>query len=183
MLTTDELIKEISVTMVKTKVIRLSAIIETQNFALHDLIDITFHPDKNIAFRAAWILENLFLKKPETFVDDIAYLFDRIKDVKNESCKRHYAKITMHLTASKAPLKIKEKLSQIDLEPAIEQLFDWMIDPRARVAIKVFASQALFNMRHQFPWITEELKNQLQFLMRNGTAGMQSRGKKLLAQL
>src|SRR5258708_664279 len=115
MLTTDELIKEISTTMVKTKVVKLTAILQKQDFALRDLFDITFHPDKNIAFRAAWILENLFLQKPEIYLNDIDYLFERIKDVKNESCKRHYAKIVMHITDPKAPSSIKQKLEEINL--------------------------------------------------------------------
>ena len=181
--TPDELIKEISATIGKTKVVTLSAILEQQRFALRDLIDITFHPDKNVAFRAAWILENLFLKNPENYLDDMGYLFSRIKDVTYESCKRHYAKIVMHVTDPKAPTRIQQKLQGIDLEPTVEQLFDWMIDPKVKVAIKVFASRALFNMKDQYPWIAEELKNQIRFLMRDGSAGIQSRGRKLLSQL
>jgi hypothetical protein len=183
MLTTDELIKEISATMIKAKVAKLSAIIKKQQFALKDLIGITFHPDKNVAFRAAWILENLFLQKPESYLDDMDYLLSRIKDVKNPSCKRHYAKIVMHITSPKAPLNIQQKLAETDLEPIVEQFFDWMIDPKVRIAVKVFAAQTLFNIRHRYPWITEELANQIQFLMRNGSAAIQSRGRKLLSRL
>ena len=183
MLTADELIKEISTTMVKTKVVKLSIILKKQQFALPDLIDITFHPDKNIAFRAAWILENLFLKNPESYLNDMSYLFSRIKDVKYPGCKRHYAKIVMHITDPKTPLSIQQKLDEIDLEPIVEQFFDWMIDPKVRIAVKVFASQALFNVRDRHPWITEELANQIEFLMRDGTAAIQSRGKKLLSKL
>ncbi len=183
MLTTDELIKEISATLAKKKVDKLSAILDKQQFALRDLIGITFHQDKNIAFRAAWILENLFLKKPESYLADVEYLFSCIKEVKNESCKRHYVKIVMHITSPKALLAISEKIKEIDLEPTVEQFFDWMIDPKVRIAVKVFASEALFNLRHRYPWITEELKEQIQFLMRDGTAAIQSRGRKMLARL
>ena len=87
MLTTDELIKEISATLVKKKVDKLTAILDKQQFALRDLIDITFHPDKNIAFRAAWILENLFLKKPGSYLDDMDYLLGRIKMLKTKAAK------------------------------------------------------------------------------------------------
>jgi hypothetical protein len=65
----------------------------------------------------------------------------------------------------------------------VEQLFDWMIDPKVLIAVKVFASEALFNVRSRYPWITEELINQIRFLMQDGTAAIQSRGKKLLAKL
>lgn len=183
MLTADELIKEISTAMGKIRVVKLKAILEKQQFALPGLIDITFHPNKNIAFRAAWILENLFLQKPERYLNDLGYLLLRIKDVENPGCKRHYAKIVMHITSPKAPLSIQQKLAEIDLEPAAEQFFDWIIDPKVLIAVKVFAVQALFNIRHRYPWIAEELANQIQFLMRNGSAAIQSRGKKLLSQL
>jgi hypothetical protein len=183
MLTADELIKEISATIGKLKVLKLSAILKKQQFALRDLIDITFNPDKNVAFRAAWILENLFLQKPDSYIDDLDYLLSRIKDITNPGCKRHYAKIIMHITLSKAPLGIQQKMAGTDLEPIIEQLFDWMIDPKVRIAAKVFAAQALFNIRHGYPWITEELANQIQFLMRNGSPAIQSKGKKLLSEL
>jgi hypothetical protein len=183
MLTRDELINEISKTIVKIKVDKLTAILKKQQFALRDLIDITFHPDKNIAFRAAWILENLFLQKPESYLDDLDYLISRFPEVKNESCKRHYAKIAMHIAKPKAPLPIREKLKAIDLEPVVEQLFDWMIDPKVRIAVKVFACDALFNLRERYPVIKEELADQLRFLMRDGTAAIQSRGRRLLSQL
>ncbi|MDB5152647.1 MAG: hypothetical protein JWR54_1398 [Mucilaginibacter sp.] len=169
--------------MGKMRVVKLKAVLEKQQFALPGLIDITFHPNKNIAFRAAWILENLFLQKPERYVNDMDYLLLQIKDVENPGCKRHYAKIVMHITSPKAPLSIQQKLAEIDLEPVAEQFFDWIIDPKVLIAVKVFAVQALFNIRHRYPWIAEELANQIQFLMRNGSAAIQSRGKKLLSQL
>jgi hypothetical protein len=183
MLTKDELINEISKTIVKTKVEKLTAILDKQQFALRDLIDLTFYKDKDIAFRAAWILENLFLKKPETYPEDLECLVSRMSDVIYPSCQRHYAKIMMHITAKKAPAIIRQKLEMIDLEPVVEKLFDWLIDPKVLIAVKVFASDALFNLRQRYPWISEELKEQVKFLMRDGTAAIQSRGRKLLAKL
>jgi hypothetical protein len=183
MLTSNELIKQISTTIGKSKVINLSRVLKNEHFALRDLIDVTFHPDKNIAFRAAWILENLFLESPQNYLDDMDYLLSRIRDVKNESCKRHYAKIMMHITDAKASAPVKQQLQQADLDAVVEKLFDWLIDPKALIAIKVFTSQALFNVRKRYPWITEELAAQILFLMRDGTAAMQSKGKKLLALL
>jgi hypothetical protein len=183
MLTQDGLVKEISKTLVKTKVLKLSLILEKQNFSLRDLVEVTFHPDKQIAFRAAWILENLFLKNPEAFADELGYLLSRVNDVNNPGCQRHYAKIIMHITAPKAPASIREKLAETDLEPIAGRLFDWMIDPKVLVAVKVFAAQALFNMRKRYPWINDELGEQIKFLMRNGTAAIQSRGRKLLSAL
>jgi len=183
MITHDELIKQISATIGKVKVLELSAILKKQDFALRDLIDLTFHPDKDIAFRAAWILENLFLENPECYKQDLPYLISRVPDVEHFSCQRHYAKILTHITAKKPPMLISNQLKEIDLELVVEKCFDWMIDPKIKVAVKVFSSEVLFNLKDRYPWIKEELADQLQFLMRNGSPGIQSRGKKLLGLL
>jgi|SRR6185312_2060403 len=179
----EALLKQISGTIGKMKVLVLTRILTEEHFALHDLIDLTFYPDKNIAFRAAWILENVFLQNPARYEPDLGYLLSRIHEVKYESCQRHYAKIMMHITNKKAPQKLQQKLMQLDLEPVVEQCFDWMINPKVKIAVKVFASEALFNLSGRYPWIAEELANHLQFLMRNGTAAIQSRGRKLLLEL
>ncbi|MDF2433887.1 MAG: hypothetical protein JWP44_3518 [Mucilaginibacter sp.] len=179
----DDLLKQLSSTIGKTKVLELSRILKEQQFALRDLIDLTFYADKDIAFRAAWILENIFLQDLFLYENDLEYVVSRIKDVKYASCQRHYAKILMHITDTKTLPVIKEKLQGLDLEPAVEQCFDWMIDPKVKIAVKCFAADALFNLRCRYPWIREELANQVQFLMRNGTAAIQSRGRKLLAML
>jgi len=183
MISQAELIKQISGTIGKTKVLELTRILMEQQFDLRDLVDVTFHPDKNIAFRAAWILENLFLDDPARYEPELEYLLSHIKLIKHESCRRHYTKILMHITSPKALPLIKNKLTQINMEPAVEQCFDWMIDSKVRVAVKVFASEALFKLRYRYPWIKDELAEQIKFLMRNGTAAIQSRGKKLLAAL
>ena len=179
----DELIAQISSTIGKIKVLELTHILKSQHFALRDLIDITFYAEKDIAFRASWLLENLFLQSPLTYEGDLEYLLSRVKAVAHPSCKRHYAKIVMHVTSPKGPAALKARLQNIDLEPVIEQCFDWMIDPKIKIAVKVFAGEALFNMRHKHPWLAEELANQLQFLMRDGSAAIQSRGRKLLDTL
>lgn len=179
----EELLKQLSATMGKTKVTALSRILKEQQFALRDLVDITFFADRNIAFRACWILENMFLHDPVSYAADLRYLLSRIPEVKHESCQRHYTKILMHITNKRSPQIIHDILQKTDLEPAMEQCFEWLIDPKVKIAVKVFASEALFNLRVRYPWITEELSNQIKFLMRNGSAAIQSRGRKLLALL
>jgi hypothetical protein len=183
MLTSAQLIQQITSTIGKVKVIELSKILKEQQFALHDLIDITFNENKDIAFRAAWLLENIYLKEPEQYLNDMGYLLKRFPEVSYPSCQRHYAKIIMHITSPKAPACIQIQLQETDLNLIIDKLFDWMIDPKVKIAVKVFASEALFNMRNNYTWIAEELANQIQFLMRDGTMAIQTRGRKILKLL
>jgi hypothetical protein len=183
MISKDELIKQISNSLGKARVLKLGQMLCEQQFALCDLVDVTFYPDKVIAFRASWILENVLLADPLKYEADLEYLLSRFKDVKYPGPQRHYAKILMHLTDPGMLTAIKNKLQILDLEPAVEQCFDWMIEPKVKIAVKVFASEALFNLRYRYPWVAEELENQIKFLMRNGSPAIQSRGKKLLAQM
>ncbi len=183
MLSREDLLKQLSDTIGKRKVLELSRILKEEHFALRDLIDLTFYSDKDVAFRAAWILENMFLENPASYDEDVEYLVSRFDDVAYPSCQRHYAKIMMHITAKKTPETIRLKLEQMNLEPVVERCFDWLIDPKILVAVKVFAGEALFNLRQRYPWIKEELAEQIKFLMRDGTAAIQTRGRKLLAEL
>jgi hypothetical protein len=178
-----QLIKQIIDTIGKVKVLELGKILTERKFNLRDLVDVTLHPEPDIAFRATWILENVFLQDPEIYLRDLEYLLSKMEVVKAPGSKRHYAKIVMHITDPKAPQIIKDKVQTIDLEQIVEQLFDWMIDPQIKIAVKAFAAEALFNLRHRYDWIAEELANQLQFLMRDGSAAIQTRGKKLLKEL
>jgi hypothetical protein len=178
-----ELIKQITATIGKVKVLELSKILTGRNFNLRDLIDVTLHPEPDIAFRATWILENVFLQDPEIYLPELEYLLSKITVVKAPGSKRHYAKIMMHITEQGAPKIIKDKVQTIDFKPVVEQLFDWMIDPKIKIAVKASDAEALFNLRYRYGWITEELVNQLHFLMRNGSAAIQARGKKLLKEL
>jgi hypothetical protein len=182
-MTSDQLIQKIANTIGKLKVLELGRILTEEKFQLRDLIDITFHPDKPLAFRAAWLLENMFLKDASAFTDNLEYLVARFPEVTNPGCQRHYAKILMHATEEKESSPIKLQINSLDLEATVEQLFEWMIDPTVKIAVKVFAGWALLNLRHRYPWIADELPAQLEFLMRDGTAAIQTAGRKMLEEL
>jgi hypothetical protein len=128
-------------------------------------------------------LEHTLLADLAVYKNELDYFLAALKHIKYASCQRHYAKILMHITDRKVPEDVKSNIKQIDLQPAIEQCFDWMIDTKVKIAVKVFAARALCNLHSRYPWIKEELANQLQFLMRNGSPAIQSCGKKLLMKL
>ncbi|HWZ36575.1 MAG TPA: hypothetical protein VNW51_10465 [Mucilaginibacter sp.] len=179
----QKLIERIKETIGKLKVLELSNILKKEQFDLRELIQITHHKKEAIAFRAAWILENLYLQQPEIYVSHVEDIFGAMPAIKWPGVKRHYAKIVMYTTSPKAPKAINDKLAGLDMEPVIERLFDWIIDADVKIAVKVSAAEALYNLRMQHEWIKDELCNQLEFLMRDGSAAIQSRGKKLLKGL
>ena len=183
MLSRDELIKEFYKTFGKTKIAKLTTIINEQSLDVETLVDLTFHADRTLGFRAMWLLDSVMLSDVARYSANLKYFLSRVKEVRNESCKRHYARIMMHMTLPEAPDVVKATLQEIDLEDTVEQFFDWIIDPKVKIAVKIFAADTLFNLRHRYEWIGDELANQVAFMRRDGGPSIQVRGKRLLAAL
>lgn len=178
----ESLRKQIEVTLTKKKVLKLTEIVK-QDLPVKDLLEITFDADQQIGFRAAWILENLLLRNPSTIQENFDKLLFRFPQITNPSCKRHYVKILMHLTSPKANPAIKNKTATANLETVIETCFDWLIDPKVAIAVKAFCCEVLFNLRNRYGWIADELAREIEFLMKNGSPGIQAKGKRILKEL
>lgn len=123
---------------------------------IKDLIDLTFHPKKEVGFRAAWTLEYIFMNH-HCAGDHLDDLLSRFPDQKNQSCMRHYGKILAYLTGKKSTGLQPGQLEEIDFDPIIDVLFSWLIDDKVLVATKVHAMQALANLTPRYTWIKDEL--------------------------
>src|SRR5687768_10950860 len=100
-MTKDELLKEISQTLYKVRADKLAQLAATtQNLGL--LLDLTFYPKKEIAFRAAWILETVYFNNPVDFIPHLNDFKSAYCLQKNLSCQRHFTKIMMNITSSKS---------------------------------------------------------------------------------
>ena len=179
----QKLAEQINQTLGKVKVLQLTSALLAESTAGADLLALTLHPKKEIAFRAAWILENLFWADPLRFIDDIDDLATKLPLVKNESSLRHYFKILIQLTDKRIDKQIAQKISAMDMEPVISRCFDLLIDESSPIALKVFAMELLFNLRHREDWITETLIGQIQLLMEDGGPAIRARGRMVLRKL
>ena len=180
---TEALRQQIETTLTKEKVLNLTEIVKQQYINVKDLIKLTFDADQQIGFRAAWILENLLLKDEMLFLENLDELLLRFPQVNNPSCQRHYVKILMYLTSPEINPVIKIKIGTANLETIVETCFDWLINPKVAIAVKCLCCEVLFNLRNRYYWIDDELARQLEFLMKDGSPGIQSKGKKILKAL
>jgi len=64
-----------------------------------------------------------------------------------------------------------------------DQLFSWLIDPKIKVAVKVFSMSALADLCKKYPELQSELRLILEEQFPDGSAGFKSRARKVLAQL
>ena len=176
-MTKEELLEALKETLLKVKMQKLTDLCIKESYSYRDLIDLTFYHEEEIAFRAAWILESCLKHFAERFDPEIPYFLDCYPRQDNHSCRRHYTKIMMQLLKTR-PASIEPCTDQI-----VEATFEWLANERVPVAVKANCMTILFVLRKKHDWIEEELKAQIEFLMKNGTAGIQSRGKKILAML
>lgn len=148
----EAFLKDISISIGKRRSAELAERIATEGFSLYSLIDFSFHPKKEVAFHAAWILEQVSVKHPQVFAAITEEFLSRYPAQKNQSCCRHFTNIVIGLT--RQPDKT---LAKYDLEPIVEATFEWFIDLQSAAAVQANCMDVLFNLRGRYTWIAEEL--------------------------
>lgn len=172
----EELVYELALPLNK---MRINQFILQDLCDASDLIELSTHYDSQIAFHAAWILEYLIYDNPERFKGNYERFVSVFEIQSNRSCQRHFTKILMLLTESSNIHILKD----INLFTIVETSFALMIDSETPVAITVNCMDILYNLRHLDSWIAEELRLQVIYLLKDGTAAVQSRGKRVLKKL
>jgi hypothetical protein len=179
----DELIARLGAPMKFQMVVNSTAIIENNDLDVNDLLDISFHKKKEIAFRAAWMLEYFMTHKPAHFSKHLEQLLALLPKQKNPSAMRHYVKIVALVTDKKAHQIYADQVKQTDFEPVIEVLFAWLVDPGMLVATKVHCMQSLANLTPRYNWIKEELLETVDYLMGIESIAFFARAKMVKKQL
>ncbi|MBK0383035.1 hypothetical protein I5M32_08695 [Pedobacter sp. SD-b] len=146
-----------------------------------DLLGLCFHKDKQIAFRAAWVLEYAEGFSPEDF---LPYAKDFIRvypDVNNDSVQRHFTKIIMRLSSNE--YIDFYGLKPDDFENVLAITFEWLLNPKTPVAVQANAMEILFQLSPNFDWVKEELVAILEQKLLSGSAALVSRSKKILKMM
>lgn len=160
-----------------------TTLIESYDLDIDDLIAISFHNKKEIAFRAAWMLEYLMKYKPAKFCSYIDKILMLLPNQENPSAMRHFTKIVSLLTDKKAdPIYIKIA-ANTDFESVIELLFTRLVDPKTLVATKVHCMQALANLMPRYDWIKEELIETIDHLTEIESIAFFARAKMVKKQM
>lgn len=179
----EQFLEDIKATLQKTKVEQLAKIALQENIAIKDIIDLTFYPEEQIGFRAAWILENVYTNNPQNFVPFTVYFLDNFSRQNNLSARRHFAKILALLTKKNAPQEIKVTLAKYDTEKLVETTFAWLIDENVPVAIKSHCLNILANLSEKHHWIKAELLETMDYLIDKESIAFFAKMKQIRKQL
>ncbi|MBB2145330.1 hypothetical protein GM921_07540 [Pedobacter sp. LMG 31464] len=179
----DVLLTIIKSTLSKKTVDELTKIISESDFSFQDLIDLTFHKEEKIGFRASWILETICITNLERFLPHILYFLEKFPQQNNLSCRRHYSKILTLITKKNAPQTAKEIINKYDTDTLVETVFSWLIDEKVPVAIKSHCLNILANLNSKHSWIKEELKQTMDFLVDKESIAFYAKVKQIRKQL
>lgn len=179
----EQLIEEIKTTLSKTKVHLLAEIAIKQANSVKEIIDLTFHHEEQIAFRAAWILENIYVSNPCVFAPHTTYFLGNFSKQNNLSARRHYGKILALMTKSNALKEIKLVLDTFDTDQLVETAFAWLIDEKVPVAIKSHCLNILANFIPKHSWIKDELIETMEYLVDKESVAFFGKVKQIRKQL
>lgn len=179
----EVLLKEISSALTKANTLRLAKEVAVSSSSILYLLNASSNAPSPVAFRAAWILENVEAFYPECFILHCPKFIELYPLQQNNSCKRHYTKIMMNITGPRRCKLYATLLKENNVDDIVEATFTWLTDPKTPVAVQVNCMDVLFSLKHRYNWIADELKSSTEFLLKNGSAATQSRGKRILKKL
>lgn len=180
---TDDLLVAIKTTLQKTKVNELTKMATENNISINELINLTFHHEEKVAFRVAWVLENIYMSYPDRFLAAAVYFLDRFAAQDNLSCRRHFGKILALMTSKKASSTLKEIIENYQTDQIVETVFSWLIDEKVPVAVKSHCLNILANFNIKHPWIKEELLATMDFLIDKESIAFYAKVKQVRRQL
>jgi len=173
-------IEQLHKTMYKQTVQDLAREVIVSQYSIKQLIDLCLARKTQVAFRAAWVLEQICIEEFETFFPHFFYFAEKFVLVKNPSVKRHFGKILFYTLQQRTEKKQLEKWITTDSEAVAQTLFEWLIDHKTRPAVKVWCMDILVILSKQYAWISEELTPTIESQMTEASAGFRVRGKKIL---
>ncbi|TKC01299.1 hypothetical protein [Pedobacter cryotolerans] len=167
----------------KKKVIELTAIALENDELFEQLLEFSFHPKPEVTFRAAWILENIYLANPQKFIPHLNWFLINFPQQQNSSARRNFAKILALITKKNAQKEIKEIVQQFKTDDIVETVFAWLIDDEVAVAIKSHCLNILANLSTKHNWIKDELLQTMNFLVDKESIAFYAKVKQIKKQL
>ncbi|MFC4210261.1 hypothetical protein ACFOWA_03650 [Pedobacter lithocola] len=152
-------------------------------YTITDLINLSFHKEEQMAFRAAWVLERIYSNHQSKFLPHISLFLERIPHQQNLSALRHYVKILAFMTKKNAAEDVQQIINEYDTNNLAEIVFGWLIDERIPVAVKSHCLNILANLCHKHSWIKDELPETMDYLIDKESIAFFAKVKQIRKQL
>ncbi len=127
-----------------------------------------------VNWRAAWVIKRIWEESPELVSPHLSNMRRALARIKQDGVKREFLKMILE-----NPLPDDEE----ELGILLKYCYDWLASPLKPIAVRAHSMEILFQISVQIPAITPELKTTIEVAMQEGSAGMVSRGRKILKAL
>ena len=138
------------------------------------VVELMFDADTDVAWRAGWVCDKISRKHPQLFSNElIQKIASSLLTVKHHGIRREYLCLLNNL---QLPDEISVEL--------INQLFEWMIMPKADVSAQVISMKLLHKISQKQPDFKQELQAYLEnILPTDYTPGFNATRKNILKLL
>jgi hypothetical protein len=138
-----------------------------------ELFGLFLNDEYRVIQRAGWPLSYCVQKHPELIRKHFTKLIKNLrKPGLHDAVKRNTVRILQDITI---PEKLHGEVMNI--------CFEYIADPKEKVAVKAFSLTVLQNLSRQYPDIRNEIKTIIEERWEHETAAFRSRAKKMLKQL
>jgi hypothetical protein len=137
------------------------------------VVNLVLANEKLVSQYAAWLLDHCLAKHPQLARPHLHSLIGILRMPKPQ---KGIVRATMKALSN---ADIPEELKGLALQHCYERL----LDPAEEAAVRVFSMQAVFNISKNEPDLLRELQMVIEEGMEYGTAGYQSRGRRILGEI
>ena len=165
--------------LIKHKLKAISPIHNDQ-VQLEKLLPLCFEERKdNLSLHASWLLEKYAKAFPERANLIVPEVIKQLDGIHIEGSQRILGNILIETLGKRNNYTLSYKEEEI----IIEITFTWLITSGKAVAVVANCFEVLSYLSDKHPWVKDELIAQIDFFMKEGSAAVQARGKKILQKL
>lgn len=164
--------KLISEAEVKHQVKALATYVLLHPEEINPLMSVYFHSDYRITQRTSWILSHIADENMSLLIPFLPRMVDQLKKTSSQAVKRNTIRIFQLITI---PEHLEGEVADI--------CFSFLQNPNEAIAIRVFSMTVLYHISTSYPELQNELAYIIEEHMPYGSAGFQSRGRKILKSI
>lgn len=154
----------------RNHILSLVSLVKQRPELIEWVIDLLKNGQKAEAMKASWLLTHLWDADQSFFIEIQNQIIEAVLSTSDDSVRRNLLRMIDGFSLS-------EDQQGMLFEPCLE----WMVSEKYAVAVRANAMQILYRIALREPDLIPELEQQISSLMDYSSAGIRSRGKKILS--
>ena len=142
-----------------------------ENIPLLDILEL-LDAEKRVATRFTWMVGDLCEQKPDVVFPAITYFWSKRNEIEITNYNRSLAKMCW---LCGIPEEIEGE--------AVNELFEWLLDPEVIVSTKNYSLLALGNLTYKYPELKHELRMVIEDQLQKNSIAFEKCAQKVLKKI